>query len=857
LLLPPTLTAVLILGAVDQAQPRPVPHLAPAHTSKPPLIDGRLDDAVWQGAVVTDAFTQQFPFDGSPPTERTQMRVLYDENAIYLGFDCDQVNTPIMEKLTRRDRDSESEWVWILIDSRNEGKSAYMFAVNVSGTLADGQIIDQTTFSWEWDENWEGKTARRAGGWTAEIRIPIRVLRFDGSAPIQSWGFQAMRFIAGRQETDLWAYFPRDVATPIAHMGRLDDMRGLKGGGALELLPFGVGSARRTDSNENMLGSGGFRLFGSAGLNLKWHLANDVTLDAAFNPDFAQVEADQVILNLTNVETFLPEKRPFFLEGIDAFSFPLQVFYSRRIGAAPIAPTVNTDQRLADVPSPATIYGAGKLVGRLGPAWTIGALSALTAENRVTVVNSTTNTSANQVAAPTTAFNVLRLKREIGAGHIGVIGTSSTRFEGTGSYPANTNPMLQDCPSGAVVPLGSRCFHDAFIGGLDGRWRSQSAEYVVAGAFVQSYINGGPPALQRDGTEIGAGATSPGGWLRVAKEGGKHLLWSAEYTGAGRVLQYNDVGYMPRQNLHMVKASVGWRELDPSTYTLEKSAAFEVIQNRNLSGLDLGQIYELNGKLRLRNFAYLMLAANAAPARLDDREVGGGVVSAGTALERARYLGGRFEFATDPRGTVYATLANQTRFMGGGVYGTDTQASVVVHALRQLDIELLPIVTRSVGEYRYALQTAQVVDPANFYFGKLTANSVSATLRASYTFTPQLTLQAYAQAFLASGHFDDLRSIPATAVGPGTQVTLAGLQSALPMNPPGTVDFESAAININVVFRWEYRLGSTIYFVYSRSQIPTVPTSAVMAPAMLDARAFGHGGTSDVFLLKFSSWWAS
>ena len=127
-----------------------------------------------------------------------------------------------------------------------------------------------------------------------------------------------------------------------------------------------------------MLGSG-FKLFGSAGLNLKWHLANDVTLDAAFNPDFAQVEADQVILNLTNFETFLPEKRPFFLEGIDAFSFPLQVFYSRRIGAAPTAPTVGTDQLLADVPSPATIYGAGKVVGRLGPAWTIGALSALTA----------------------------------------------------------------------------------------------------------------------------------------------------------------------------------------------------------------------------------------------------------------------------------------------------------------------------------------------------------------------------------------------------------------------------------------------------------------------------------------------
>jgi len=242
------LLAALTLGAVDLGQPHEGPRLAPVHTAKPPLIDGRLDDAVWQTAAVSEAFTQQVPFDGSQPSELTELRVLYDEDAIYVGFDCDQVHTPIVEKLTRRDRDSESEWVWVQIDSRNEGKSAYMFAVNISGTLADGQIIDQTTYSWEWDENWEGKTTHRPGGWSAEIRIPIRVLRFDGSVPVQSWGFQAARFIAERQETDLWAYFPRDVATPIAYLGRLDDMRGLKGGGALELVPFGVGYARRQDA---------------------------------------------------------------------------------------------------------------------------------------------------------------------------------------------------------------------------------------------------------------------------------------------------------------------------------------------------------------------------------------------------------------------------------------------------------------------------------------------------------------------------------------------------------------------------------------------------------------------------------
>ena len=535
------------------------------------------------------------------------LRVVYDDEAIYFGFDCEQVNTPIVERLTRRDRDSESEWVWVHIDSRNEGKSAFMFAVNISGTIADGQIIDHTTYSWEWDENWEARTIRRPTGWSAEIRIPIRVLRFDGSLPVQSWGLQAARFISERQETALWAYFPRDVATPLAYLGRLDDLRGLKGGGALELLPFGVGFTRRRDADEITLGSG-FKFGGSVGLNLKWHLANDITLDAAFNPDFAQVEADQVILNLTNFETFLPEKRPFFLEGIDAFSFPLQVFYSRRIGAAPMAPTVGTTERLVDVPLPATIYAAGKLVGRLGPRWTLGAMSAVTAANEV-IVENTAGARSTVLAAPTTAWNVLRLKRELGgAGHIGLIGTGASRFE------------------------DFQNFRDVYLGGIDGRWRSASSDYLIGGAFVESYVRGGPVVPQPDGTLIGPGASSPGGWLRVAKEGGPHLLWSAEYTGAGRLLQYNDVGYMARQNLHALKGTLGWRTLEADAHTVEKIAMLEVSDNRNLSGLDLGQLYELNGRVRLRNFSSIFVAADLGPTRFDDREVGNGI---GAAARRA------------------------------------------------------------------------------------------------------------------------------------------------------------------------------------------------------------------------------
>jgi hypothetical protein len=245
-----------------------------------------------------------------------------------------------------------------------------------------------------------------------------------------------------------------------------------------------------------------------------------------------------------------------------------------------------------------------------------------------------------------------------------------------------------------------------------------------------------------------------------------------------------------------------------------------------------------------------LVAADFAPARFDDREVGNG-----TALERPRYIGGRVELTSDPRGTFIATLADQTQIMGSGIYSTSVQAGLAVHALRQLDIELLPQLIWAVGEFRYASQVSTLTpnfSTSTSYFGKLTAKSVSATLRATYTFTPQLTLQAYTQAFLASGHYDDLQ----TQMIPTATVALSQLVSPVPLAAqPTGADFEDASLNVSVVFRWEYRLGSTLYFVYTHSQIPTV--DPVVPPAMLRLNAFGHGQSSDVVMLKLSYWWAS
>ncbi|HTA19845.1 MAG TPA: DUF5916 domain-containing protein [Polyangia bacterium] len=840
---------VLVAGA---------PQLQATRAADPPIIDGRLDEAVWKTAPATDAFTQESPFDGAPPSEHTSARVLYDDEALYVAFDCQQIHAPIIERLTRRDQDSESEWVSVQLDPRGDGKAALSFSVNVSGVLLDAIITEPTNWNTDWDENWEARAARTATGWSAEFRIPFRVLRFDGSLPVQSWGFQVGRYIAQNQEVDYWAYAPRATANPLAHFGRLENLRDLKRTGALELRPFVTAAGHRLDTTDDTTASG-YSASWSAGLDLKWHLTQDLVLDGAIRPDFGQVEADQVILNLTNYETFLPEKRPLFIEGTEVFAFPLQIFYSRRIGIAPTYPTLRTDvtQQLVNVPEPATIYGAAKIVGRLGSNWTIGTLTAVTGRNEVEVFEKATGATSNLLVAPLTAYNVLRLKREFGSsGHIGLMATGSTTHETDGGYetdPTQNDPTMQQlCPSGAKTTPGARCFRDSYVTGVDGLWRSRSGDYVANGAIIESFIHGGPTITQLDGTNIGAGAHSTGGWARIAKEGGAHLLASATYSGAGRTLDYNDLGFMPRQNLHEATASIGYRTLEPGRFTLDTSSAVQVTERRSLSGLDLGQIYELNTRMRLRSYWTFFAAADLAPPHFDDREVGNGA-----ALERGGYVGARLDLSSDPKRSVVMTFSGQAQRIQNDADAYTAQGSLTLSPVPQFNVSLAPQITWSAGEQRYTAETvpSSPTDPntLDYVFGKLQAVSVGATLRVNYTFAPRLSLQTYAQAFLASGHFADLRLN--AAIG-GQKIRISDLEAA----PPGTSlatnpDFEEAALNLNVVFRWEYRLGSTLFLVYSRSQVPDL--GILMTPATLQPRALGTRASADVILLKLSYWWSS
>lgn len=844
------------------------PHMTAARTSTPPVIDGRLDDAAWQKAPASDAFAQKFPHEGAPPSDRTTVRVLYDDEAIYIGIECDQVHAPVVQHLSRRDRLVEADRVEVDLGTRRDHKSAFQFTVNAGGVLTDAVLFNDTDSSSDWDENWDASVSRSPHGWSAELMIPLRILRFS-ALPDQSWDLQVRRFVSELQEQDEWSLIPRDAAGEVSHYGTLDGLRDLRPGAPLELRPFVLGRLRRRDAATTQIASG-TDLAASAGLDLKWHPTQSLTLDATFNPDFAQVEADQLVLNLNKYEQYYPEKRPFFLEGIDMFATPRQLLYTRRIGRGAPPPALRTSapfgEQLVDVPTPATIYGASKITGQLTDGWSIGTLQAITAENDA-MVQLADGSRQQRLIDPLTAFDVLRIKRALpGNGYVGAMFTATNHAETVAGYPTvapgttiatpsesnnaalvysrtGIGPTMQLCPDASTVAPMTRCFDDAYVGAVDWKWRSPDGDWVTGGQGTATMLAKGPARAVPDGTVINPGDLGHSVFAYVNKEGGAHWVGDAQVEYEGRKLDYTDLGYNQRANDYRWSFDGEWRDMKPSGIFLERHARFEYFGRTNLDGLWLGSGYQLNVSGTFDNFWSFFTEVHWRPTRYDDREVGDG-----TALERAGLIGWEAELYSNPAKPVSFNFQTQTQWLYDGFYFNGA-GGLLFRALPQLDLEVLPTAIYTFGEPRFA-EFGPVA--GQYVFGKLDAKSIGTTLRATYTFAPRLTLQAYGQLFLASGHYYDFSTFQSPT--PGAVVHLSDLQSyvaPLATNP----DFQEGVLDTTVVLRWEYTLGSTLFLVYTRSQVPAIALTPGES-ASLSLSSVSRAPAADVILLKLTYFWA-
>src|SRR5687767_5487195 len=414
-----TLAAQQPAARAPQDHQRDAPRATAAKLTGTIRIDGQLDEAQWQTAQPLSQFTQLDPQEGRPASEKSDIRILYDDDALYIGANLSD-REQVRGRLGRRDMNmTASDWLTIILDTNHDHRTAVGFEVNPMGVRRD-QTRSPSNEDDSWEPVWEVETSITNSGWVAEIRIPFSQLRFTGKSNLE-WGLQVERQIARNQEFSVWSFTPRDQPGGIPRFGHLAGLERIPTGKRLEVLPYVVSRAENVERGANPFRED--REYGAdAGVDLKYRLSSNMTLDATVNPDFGQVEVDPAVVNLTAFETQFEERRPFFVEGAEIFRFGGDgtnlAFYSRRIGRQP---TMIPPYQARDVPDATRILGAVKLSGRTRGGWSVGVLDAVTREETARF-RLPGGTDESQTAEPLTNFFVGRARRESRAGQTAIGG---------------------------------------------------------------------------------------------------------------------------------------------------------------------------------------------------------------------------------------------------------------------------------------------------------------------------------------------------------------------------------------------------------------------------------------------------
>jgi hypothetical protein len=456
------------------------------------------------------------PVEGAPASQRTEVRILYDDQAIYVGAMLYDTG-PLATVLARRDASmSESDAFVVLFDSYHDHQTAYRFATNPSGMVHD-QIVTSGRNDSSWDPVWEVATEIVEGGWSVEMRIPFSQLRFSPEEE-QVWGLQLERRIHRNQERAVFAFTPLLEQGGVHRYGHLDGIREIRTGQRLELLPY-VTARVEALQREAPAGvdfanpyQGSADRFGGAGLDLKFRVGSNLTLDATANPDFGQVEVDPAVINLTAFETRFQERRPFFVEGADIFRFGEggprgavgggpEILYSRRVGRSPQG-SVPGSAVFSDVPSSTTILGAAKLTGRIGDGWSVGLLEAVTRRETARFMMPD-GVEDRTTVEPAANYLVGRVRRDLRGGdtRIGAMVTAVNRdVDGT--------------------PLEGRLHSSAYTLGVDLVHQWANRGWRVNASFSPSFRTGKRGGHPADADLLGTLLPAPGRHPRLRRLAG-------------------------------------------------------------------------------------------------------------------------------------------------------------------------------------------------------------------------------------------------------------------------------------------------------------------------------------------------
>jgi hypothetical protein len=818
-----------------------------------PKIDGLLDDEIWKLGEWQGDFTQQQPVGGVDGTEKTYIKVLYDESNLFVSIVCNDDEPELIRDIFDRRDALSGDMTGIAIDSYNDRLTAFEFNLSAAGQKMDLKHLGDYQWDFNWNAVWDGATAKSDSGWVAEMKIPFSQMRYTNKEQ-HVWGMHVWRWIDRRQEEDQWQYIPLQAPAMVYLFGELKGVEQIRSSRQMEILPYVLFSAEK---NASKSGSPDFGING--GIDAKVGISSDFTLDLTINPDFGQVEADPSVLNLTAFETFYEEKRPFFLEGNEIFDFALDddiPYYSRRIGAEPDFPGSWEGKQVLEKPRWTTILGAAKLTGRTRDGLSVGVINGLTAQEFGVAQDSVVEDEEIQVA-PLSNYLASRIKKEFDGGNTIVGGMFSmvNRF--------SPEAAIQDLlPSMAVV------------GGLDLLHYWDNKNYYLEAKAMGSQLRGSKEAIlekqlshihrfQRpdaDYLEVDSlreNLSGSGGLVRVGKKGGKfNFSLAGQYRSPG--INLNDMGYIRQADFAGEMVELAYRMNEPGKWVRNYTLEFTQEAEWSFGGENTNNRSGLMFNLKTNKLWSLILAYGFDASHLDTRELRGG-----PALRTdGEHQSGLMIMSNGSKDLSGSVGFHYNQYVVEGSHQEVLYATITWLPIRRIKLSLNPSYQTRIFHQQY-VSTLMEAGEALYLTGMIDQQTASLTFRGELFITPELSIQYYGSPFYSVGKYSEFKRVNqsgAKSLDDRFEVLDVSYNSADNSysfdhnantwsfdNP----DFSFMQFRSNLVLRWEYNLGSTLYFVWAHDRSDW--QSAYNPVSDITGDLFAIPG-NNVFMIKLNFW---
>jgi hypothetical protein len=831
------------------------------HRSASPVrIDGRLDEDAWTAAPAATHFVQGEPIEGAPAQHRTEVRVVYDDQALYVGARMyDDSPDAIARQLVRRDEMGQFDFLQLSLDPNLDLRTGYVFRVSAAGVQGDAYLSDDVREDWSWDAVWESAVQVDEHGWTAELRIPLSQIRYLPSPNPQDWGINFTRRRVASNERSYFALESRQRHGRVSAFGRLSGLELHQGVSRLELRPYALTRGRAGPTEDGNPFQQPRDANASAGLDARYGIGANFTLDASINPDFGQVEVDPAVINLSAFETFYPERRPFFVEDARIFDFGLSggqnsLFYSRRIGRRPQRSSLS-GASYVDVAEQTSILGAMKLTGRTASGLSVGFLGALTGRAEGEAYFARGDSLTSFLAEPRSEYAVFGAQQELRGGATVVGGMLSMMHR---NLPGDRS--LDFLPSSAAY-TGANFEHTwsqrawAFWGYIAGSYTVGSEEAMIRLQRGPNHYRQRPDAW-RMGVDSSATRLTGVDWrLQLDRRSGRHWtgsVWASQRTPGFEV---NDVGYLQGSERLDGGMQVAYQEITPGRLLRNYRLIARTFHNWRHEALrepfsssawgdahKAGQV-AANTEMTFLNYWGLNTGLSYFPEVRSEVPTRGGPLM----LVPAQVAYG-LRANTDPRARL--TVAPFAQFMRStaDTWSNSLRLEVGYRPSPQVAIQVEPSLERERNPRQYV---AAANDPSftptfgqRFIFADIDRTTFSLGTRLNATFTPQLTLQLFAQPLLSAGEFVTYKQFAQAGTAQfdpfeegvadlaGTSVRCVGGRTCR-VGDTRYVDFQGDGVSDisfrerdfrvrslrgNAVLRWEYRPGSTLFLVWQQGR---------------------------------------